>query len=172
MLFSMMYRSGPTPAGTCPRCRETLLAVEGMEGVKWCDHCGGVLADAAASQRATRLLDRLLLDISFQAARGRPKKADDGRRISCPECLVEMEKVRVEAAACEIDACPSHGTWFDSGELADVMRAFARARKHGGLPPLPTRAAAQDQPFGKAETKDDSIGTDVGELLGALFTRP
>ncbi len=167
----MMYRSGPQPAGTCPRCRETLLASE-MEGVKWCDRCGGVFADVAASTRATKVLDRVLLEIGFQAERGRPRKKDEGRRISCPECLIEMQKVRIEAAACEIDACPSHGTWFDSGELADVMRAFARARQKGTLPPVPLRAAVSHQPFGVAETKEDSIGEDVRELLntfGSLF---
>ena len=28
-----------------------------------------------------------------------------------------------------------HGTWFDTGELEDVMRAFKRARQHGAHRP-------------------------------------
>ena len=44
-----------------------------------------------------------------------------------------MQRVRVESAACFVDACPIHGTWFDAGELEDVMRAYDRARQHGSL---------------------------------------
>lgn len=131
----MVYREGPTPAGTCPRDRETLVRVDGVDGVRWCEKCGGVFADAEATRRIVGSLDRVLLEIGFQASLGKAKKTFEPRAISCPECLVEMQRVRIEAAACDVDACPTHGTWFDTGELEDVMRAFHRARKHGAMPP-------------------------------------
>ena len=130
----MVYREGPTPAGCCPRDREQLVAFEGFDGVKACETCGGIFADAAASQRIVKSMDRLLLEIGFQASFGMPRQPDDGRAVSCPECLIAMQRVRIESAACFIDACPTHGTWFDVGELEDVMRAFARNRRRGGLP--------------------------------------
>ena len=153
-----MYRTSPSPPGTCPRCRETLLAVtrlpgkiavERLPGVRWCEKCGGVLADGAASQRIITTLDRDLIEIGFQAGRGRARKDDDGRPLSCPECQIEMVRTRIESACCVVDACPSHGTWFDAGELESVTRAFAHARRAGVLV---RRAAPNPDGFAAAPT--------------------
>ena len=131
-----IYRQGPAPQGTCPRCRETLERATSMSGVRVCTKCGGVFADNDTSRRLVRTLDRVLLEIGFAASLGKPRlKKDADRSIGCPECLVTMQKIRIESAACEIDACPIHGTWFDPGELEDVMRSYARSRKSGMLPP-------------------------------------
>jgi Zn-finger nucleic acid-binding protein len=128
-----IYRQGPSPAGSCPRCRESLLAVDAAPGVKTCEKCGGVFADNPASQRIVTKLDKTLLEIGFTARIGRePATKDTGRPLTCPECLVAMRKVRIESACCEIDVCAAHGTWFDSGELQDVMRAYARNRRGRG----------------------------------------
>jgi len=141
-----IYRQGPSPAGSCPRCRETLIAVSAgaiLPGVRTCHKCGGVFADNDASKRIVSTLDRLLLEVGFQAALGKRRVGDPrelARSLTCPECLVGMRKVRIESAACEIDVCPAHGSWFDAGELQDVMRAYASSRKAGmlspGRPPL------------------------------------
>jgi Zn-finger nucleic acid-binding protein len=132
-----IYRQGPAPANTCPRCRENLVVVPGHSGVRVCEKCGGVFADVDASRRIVSALDRALMEIGFQAGLGKPRKPDDRHALTCPECLVTMQKSRIEAAACEVDACPLHGTWFDTGELESVMRAFARARRQGAMPPGP-----------------------------------
>jgi Zn-finger nucleic acid-binding protein len=147
-----IYRQGPSPAGSCPRCRDTLIAVSAGEivpGVRTCHKCGGVFADNDASRKIVSTLDRVLLEIGFQAAFGRRRERDPrelARSLTCPECLIGMRKVRIESAACEIDVCPAHGTWFDAGELQDVMRAYASSRKAGtlspGRPPLTATDAA------------------------------
>jgi Zn-finger nucleic acid-binding protein len=98
---------------------------------KWCEKCGGVFADLEASRRIVNTLDRALLEIGFQGSLGKERKEHESRTLTCPECLLEMVKGRIESANCEIDACPVHGTWFDTGELVDVIRAFAKARKQG-----------------------------------------
>ena len=139
-----IYRQGPTPVGACPRCLETLVDVPGLEGVRACDRCGGVFADNEASRRIVTTLDRALLEVGFAASQGKPRPKDTGRALTCPECLVGMQKVRIESAACEIDACPAHGSWFDSGELEDVMRAYARGRRGGLLPPARPPFTAHD----------------------------
>lgn len=62
--------------------------------------------------------------------------------IACPECLTTMQRARIESAACSIDVRPTLGTWFDTAELQDVMRAYNRARERGTLPPgLPLQTA-------------------------------
>ena len=163
----MVYRSGPSPAGTCPRCRETLLDVDGVPAVKWCERCGGVFADAEASRRIMSTFDRTLLEVGFQAGLGKPRDASTRRPITCPECLVTMHVVRVESAACEVDACPAHGTWFDAGELEDVMRAFTSARRSVGLPPTraPIAGTAPDSEGAKAAGTPGSILELVRALL-------
>lgn len=126
-----VYREARHAANTCPRCQETLIAVPAREGVKYCEKCGGVFANLAESNRILEAMDRQLLAIGFDAAYGKRKPKDDGRVLTCPECQIQMVKNRIESAACDIDACPLHGTWFDTGEMVDVIRAFERARKKG-----------------------------------------
>src|SRR5437763_8113678 len=121
----MMYREGRKFAGACPRCQEPLVAHPEVKSVKTCERCGGVMADIEASKRVVETLDRALLAASFDArmGKGEPPK-DRGGPVACPECLVEMQKVRIDSAMCDVDACPTHGTWFDAGELEAVMRAY------------------------------------------------
>jgi len=90
-----------------------------------------VWANNDASRRIMTGFDRLLLEIGFESGLGKPRAKETGAALTCPECLVGMQKVRMESAACSIDACPAHGSWFDPGELEDVMRAFRRAREAG-----------------------------------------
>lgn len=130
-----IYREGPSPAGACPRCREPLLAIANVASVKRCEKCGGVFANNDASRRIVIAFDRVLLEIGFESSLGKPRAKETGRSLTCPECLIAMQRVRIESAACWIDACPSHGSWFDPGELEDVMRAFRRARDAGVRPP-------------------------------------
>lgn len=130
-----IYRQGPTPASSCPRCREALVESELTTGVTYCEKCGGVFADVPATQRIVSRMDRMLQEIGFRAAFGKARKNHEPRELTCPECLITMQQQRIESAACTVDVCPAHGTWFDTGELEDVMRAFARARKRGAHAP-------------------------------------
>jgi Zn-finger nucleic acid-binding protein len=139
-----IYRQGPTPAGSCPRCLETLIGIDGVPSVRRCEKCGGVFADNDASRRIVSAFDRVLLEIGFQASTGKPRAKELGRALTCPECLIAMQKIRIESAVCEIDACPAHGSWFDPGELEDVMRAYRRAREAGARPPPGVQAHGQD----------------------------
>lgn len=126
-----IYRQGPAPANTCPRCRETLVKSDRAEGVAYCEKCGGVFADVPATQRIVSTMDRTLQEIGFRAALGKERKKHEPRELTCPECLIVMQQQRMESAAYTVDVCPMHGTWFDTGELEDVMRAFKNARRHG-----------------------------------------
>lgn len=136
------------------------MKVEAVDGVAYCEKCGGVFADVPATKRIVSTLDRMLLEIGFQAGLGKTRKRDEGREITCPECLIAMQRQRIEAAACIVDVCPAHGTWFDTGELEDVMRAFTRARRAGALPPGAV-PAAYTPAIGKAETEDDDLLVDL-----------
>jgi Zn-finger nucleic acid-binding protein len=137
------------------------LPVAQEPGVKWCSKCGGVLADTAATRRIVTRLDRTLLEIGFRAAAGKPKRPDlEQRVVGCPECMIDMQKLHIPSAACEVDLCPLHGTWFDTHELEDVMRAYARARRAGVMVHVSTPQAIVDA---EGETERDRA-----ELVRAL----
>lgn len=158
-----IYRQGPSPAGTCPRCREPLLQVDDLTSVRACEKCGGVFADNEASRRIVSSLDRVLLEVGFVMSQGMPRAKETGRALTCPECLVSMQKIRVESANCQIDACPSHGTWFDPGELEDVMRAYNRARRAGAraqqAPPMTAADIALREAAEESNRHQDSSST-------------
>jgi Zn-finger nucleic acid-binding protein len=169
-----IYREGPSPAGSCPRCRETLVDVDGLKGVRTCERCGGVFADNEASRRIVSSLDRVLLEVGFAAARGKQRAKDTGGALTCPECLVAMQKIRVESAACEIDACPGHGSWFDAGELQDVMRAYARRRDRGMLspnrPPLSAEDIALEKTAADAKAaREEALKVHGSDLVSLVF---
>lgn len=152
-----IYRQGPSPAGSCPRCRETLVPVGDTKRARVCERCGGVFADNDASRRIVTSLDRVLLEIGFAASLGKARSKETGRALTCPECLVAMQKIRIESAACEIDACPADGSWFDAGELQDVMRAYARNRKAGGLSPVRPPMSGVDIMLREAKRASDPV---------------
>jgi Zn-finger nucleic acid-binding protein len=169
-----IYRQGPSPAGSCPRCRETLVDVPHVSGVKTCERCGGVFADNESSRKIVSSLDRALLEVGFAASRGKPRAKETGHALTCPECLTAMMKIRVESAACEIDACPVHGSWFDAGELEDVMRAYARSRRSGmlspGRPPLTDQDVELQRTAEKAKAdRIEAMKVHGSDLVSLVF---
>jgi Zn-finger nucleic acid-binding protein len=161
-----IYRQGPSPTGACPRCREPLLGIANVPGIRRCEKCGGVFADNDVSRRIVRAVDRVLLEVGFMTSQGKPRADETGRALTCPECLVAMQKVRIESAACYIDACPAHGSWFDPGELPDVMRAYKRAREAGVQPPRAPGPAPLPPDVIQQEPKP--LNADELELLDVL----
>lgn len=144
------------------------MKTDAAEGIAYCEKCGGVFADVAATQRIVSTMDRVLLEIGFQAGLGKERKRHEPRELTCPECLIAMQMQRIESAACTVDVCPAHGTWFDTGELEDVMRAFKRARRHGAYAPgvvpeahNPSIAVIRNTPAQREESLVD--------VLAALF---
>lgn len=127
------------------------MHVPAKAGMQVCEKCGGIFADMAITNRIVETLDREILALGFEMSLGKQKPKDDGRVLTCPECQIAMEKRRIESAACDIDGCPLHGTWFDTHELVDVMRALQRARKHGVVfthnrPSMPVNLSTTPEP--------------------------
>jgi Zn-finger nucleic acid-binding protein len=143
----MVYRENLTPTGACPRCNEP-LDQERDNGLRPCVRCGGVFANNHASARVIKVIDRAMLAFDLEVQIGKERIPDTGVRVGCPDCGRRMERVRIESATCFIDACASHGTWFDAAELSAVMRAFAAARSRGQAGALP--AGPQPRPVAGA----------------------
>lgn len=135
----MAYRRSSSPLGACPRCHHPLVEYREFQGIRACEICAGMFADNARSRAIVATLDRALLVLSLTLRARQPPSVAVAPEITCPECQGPMARVEIAAAACVIDACGEHGTWFDAGELDDVMRAYANQRRRGAstAPPSP-----------------------------------
>lgn len=55
---------------------------------------------------------------------------DTAAQAHCPLCHLPLHRFHVTRARIELDACGSHGTWFDRGELGKVARQLAVERAY------------------------------------------
>ena len=108
----------------CPRCR-TVGLHEGETDtitVHACGRCGGVwLAPVDA--------DKLLSWVQVLPWR-------EPVHVDCAVCRQPMQGRYVQAANVVVDACPSHGVWFDHRELEHLAAEVARKRGRP-IPPMP-----------------------------------
>lgn len=50
--------------------------------------------------------------------------------MKCPECATDLKRKRLKQQQVEVDQCPGcRGTWFDAGELKEVLEDLASPRK-------------------------------------------
>ena len=100
----------------CPKCKQPLK----QAGNTWkCTTCNGawVRSDVLVpllEQRASTLVD-----LKWQ-----PNTEDHVR--ACPECGTAMETVKLGTVA--LDRHEQHGVWFDSHELADLLKQAKKFR--------------------------------------------
>jgi Zn-finger nucleic acid-binding protein len=136
-----------TGALSCPVCRIPLTQLSADDSAIFlpvCMQCGGTWLDLVRSQRVVRGLvtesERALADHASKhgtpaTAGGSYRQApthDAGARF-CADCAAPLTAVVVKEAGVTLDACHSHGTWFDATELATVAEAFApRTAGHEG----------------------------------------
>jgi Zn-finger nucleic acid-binding protein len=120
----------------CSRCDAEFLQVKiGDRELSECPACGGIWVDPDTLQRicSDQEQQEAVMGISIEP-RQLPTTGAIGKAprqyIPCPECGKLMN--RQQFAGCSriiVDWCKNHGTWFDRGELNNVVQ-FIRA---GGL---------------------------------------
>ncbi len=144
----------------CPRCTHPLEVAPAVDTrVHECPRCGGMFV-------GRELLAEILCNAEVGGAlrAGDPKlpRASDAvRYMPCPLCHGSMNRMNFgRVSGVIVDVCRAHGTWFDAGELTQVV-AFAGA---GGL----ERTRARE----KADRRDEARRpTDVHAQLAALEAR-
>lgn len=108
----------------CTHCKTPMMTAE-LENVEvdFCGQCGGIWLDAGEleSLLGDEQLRRQVLS-SFSLA---PDAVEKPRK--CPICRKKMEKVDVGQGQNSVllDRCPSHGIWFDRGELSRLLQSGA-----------------------------------------------
>jgi Zn-finger nucleic acid-binding protein len=95
----------------CPSCDAALVRTSTR---LICEHCHGALVpDAAIAELLAELAPH---DHRSVAERLAPATAPPRH---CPCCAAVMEPSRLYETV--VDRCAAHGTWFDAGELEDVL---------------------------------------------------
>lgn len=171
-----MYRAAIAPPGTCPRCVVELAPYPlGGAVAHVCSSCGGVHLDNALSARAVTKLDRAMMELSMKAALSARARPETHGELRCTECGITMIRTYVSSAACAVDACPEHGTWFDPGELGDVARAYARMRRSrifvgAGARPRDIRERETAAPSALDEGDGDESSVSLIDFLRSLLS--
>jgi Zn-finger nucleic acid-binding protein len=102
------------------RCGETIF--------HGCERCGGVFLDPTAVTHAENVNDEDLVNTARRIVgavlRGRP---DLSLQVSCPVCQQPMRRSPILGGS-RVDVCDAHGTWFDRGELGELVQAHMEAR--------------------------------------------
>ncbi len=150
----------------CPRCWASRVQLALQRGqtntfsLDACSQCGGVWLDRQAAQR-------VLSDSPAQPT-GQPPS------LFCPCCDQGMAPHTVPPSGMVVDACGTHGVWFDAHELDAICAAAAQrkglkvpARVAAGATVLAAAAAAAATAVAVADmssSDDASSGTSPGDV--------
>lgn len=94
----------------CPKCQVPLR----QAGYTFaCARCGGAWVKDNVVVPMLEERASSLVELDWQ-----PRPVDSIR--ACPECGTAMQTVSLGSVA--LDRCPSHGVWFDAGELASALK--------------------------------------------------
>lgn len=113
----------------CPRCAQALSVQErGDIALGPCFGCGGLWLSAAAAATIEAALSRDADEAAaLLEARVASPFVDDrggGAPLPCPLCHEAMQRWPVGDVV--VDHCPTHGTWYDHGELERVQDHLSR----------------------------------------------
>ena len=160
----MNYRETTTAAMPCPRCSAALFAGQvGHLDALGCGGCGGLWLDNAGS---TAILQRYDLDaeklaqmVDGNAAKREVRSPFEAAKGPCPVCAQALQVV--EHQGIRLDFCGQHGTFFDRGELAQVVQKSARPALTGAPAPLPAPSVGEITTTVRHEIarRDDPLGT-------------
>lgn len=152
---------GEAAPRSCPRCSTRLVGYLVDEVLlDECPGCQGVWVDLAALER---ILDERR-QVRAEAILGRPAStavAEPGvSYIRCPDCAALMNRrLFARGAGIIVDLCPSHGTWFDGGELPAVIEFVMK----GGLEAAARKEALSlEEDRRRLQAQQRSAGTPIG----------
>ena len=114
----------------CPRCQLTLQSTQyENQDVDMCGNCWGYWLKRSQ-------LESIVNDATYQFNKSEQKAVEKGffmdgdvdrqgqepRAITCPVCQGVLERKKFHAhCPVQIDECPEHGIWLDTGEIKDLQ---------------------------------------------------
>jgi len=110
----------------CPVCREPLIVAE-REGIELdaCPWCRGLWFDAGELALLAEKMGRTLT-VTDGGPLAEAVTSEKPRQ--CPRCDKSMGKITLgQSPSVLLDHCPTHGLWFDHGELGSLVGQMAAA---------------------------------------------
>lgn len=169
--------------GTCPDCRQPLVAREaGVVGFAECARCGGLFLTRTA-------FDAIAKDANSRARVRAAEPETASREASlaakfhyrkCPVCRVLMGRTNYAGGSgIIVDVCRTHGVWFDRGELtaivdfleaggAERLRKREQVRMEEEVHSLETRKKIAQDVGMPASGEEGALSVVLG-FLGGLF---
>lgn len=131
-------KNGQAQTRKCPACPDEFLETYLIEdhSVDQCPGCKGVYLDVTTLERVVE--DRRSLRAEsvlgkYVQESSRPPDSQSSKRpmyLRCPDCEVVMNRrLFATGSGIVIDVCRHHGTWFDAGELPEMVEFVSK----GGL---------------------------------------
>jgi len=68
-----------------------------------------------------------------RASASAPLLVEVAPRVGCPECGRQLARYRLYEVGIDLDACPTHGVWFDRDELPKLSRVGPGTRPKATL---------------------------------------
>jgi Zn-finger nucleic acid-binding protein len=140
----------------CPRCEAAVRAAgkgvaprlfagvaAGMT-LHGCGACGGVFLGQACARRLAEATPPEAVELAHRASASARYAPDLSAPLACPVCQGTMRRTHALRAGVELDACVTHGTWYDRDELRRVAEAIRASR--GGFSQVATVAAPAVMP--------------------------
>jgi Zn-finger nucleic acid-binding protein len=138
----------PPTGPACPRCGNALFqGTVGRIHAFGCGACGGVWLDNTTSTTILRRFDddasTLAAMVDGTAKSKEPVSPFARAAFGCPVCNAPLEATR--HADWTLDFCAAHGTFFDRGELALVLRHTSLTTRPAVAVGAPVAAASLPQ---------------------------
>ena len=111
----------------CPACPGTLTLIPDYGYRLSCDRCSGYWLDRSGTEA---LVQGIITGLDESP---RTKVRDRGspyrgvvvtEQRACPHCDAPLRPVDVPEIGVRLHVCTTHGTWFDPGELSDVLQHY------------------------------------------------
>ena len=153
---------------TCPDCNVPMLMSRvGGKPAYLCARCSGLWLDHAV---ISSLVEKARHNPSLRSLLGWPPekgfRRDEVRYKRCPECTELMRRVNFgKKSGVIVDICNSHGTWFDRGELAAVLRFVRDTASTGDAQEVETSTTIEPTDLDEALRYLETILTNPSDQL-------
>lgn len=140
----------------CLRCSGQLHGAEADEVTfRGCGACGGIWLDHQSAVRITQKLPEQAIELVRRATSATQAHGStmtpSSEPLPCPLCRKSMEHHTFDAAEVTVDACGRHGTWYDHGELGQLLDQLLAVRRHHAEQQAVLRGAEIDAEIAQIE---------------------
>lgn len=182
---NLLHSAAEGAALPCPKCKEASLAQVklGRTPVHECGKCHGLWVENAVFEQICADRERQSAALGRASANFRPggqRFETSVRYVPCPVCSHLMHRMNfAKCSGIVVDACRTHGTWFDRDELQHIVEFIraggmdlAREKEKAELEAtrrtleLARRNLTANEDFGRRRTFDE---TDLFEIAGSIL---